>query len=62
MYNRGMNNTTTKDVGTITEKNTELVSEVFGKEVGKQLESCKGKTFLDILVNSGVFDLTSHQR
>jgi hypothetical protein len=57
-----MNNTTTKVVGTITEKNTELVSEVFGKEVGKQLESCKDKTFLDILVNSGVFDLTSHQR
>ena len=50
---------TTKVLGTVTEVDTKQVTEVFGKDIGKRLENCEGKTFLDILINSGWFNLTS---
>ena len=52
-------NETTKVLGTVTEVDTKQVTEVFGKDIGKRLENCEGKTFLDILINSGWFNLTS---
>ena len=51
-------NKKTKVLGTVTEVDTKQVTEIFGKEIGKRLENCEGKTFLDILVNSGWFNLT----
>ena len=44
---------TTKVAGTITEKHTEEVKDIFGEEVAKRLEQCEGKTFLDILFETG---------
>ena len=43
----------TKVAGTITEKHTKEVREVFGKEVADRLEGCEGSTFLDILFQTG---------
>jgi hypothetical protein len=54
-----MNNTKTKVAGTITEQHTKEVSEIFGEFVAKELQNAKAKTFLDILVQSGGFDLTN---
>ena len=51
-------NAKTKVLGTVTEVDTKQVTEVFGKDIGKRLENCEGKTFLDILINSGWFNLT----
>ena len=48
-------NKKTKVLGTVTEVDTKQVTEVFGKKIGKLLENCEGKTFLDILINSGWF-------
>jgi hypothetical protein len=54
-----MNNTTTKVAGTITEQHTSEVLKIFGERVAKKLEKCEGKTFLDILMETGGFDLTN---
>jgi hypothetical protein len=40
-------------LGTITEQHTNEVAEVFGKEIAEKLQNCEGKTFLEILMNSG---------
>ena len=49
-----MNETqTTKVAGTITEQHTAEVKEIFGSEVAKRLENCEGRTFLDILFQTG---------
>ena len=52
-------NNTTQVLGTITENHTGEVAEVFGKEIAAKLENCEGKTFLQILMENGRFDLTN---
>jgi hypothetical protein len=54
-----MNNTTTQVGGFITENDSELVRERFGNKVADALANCEGKTFLQILVENGGFDLTN---
>lgn len=65
VYNGSMrneSNTTTKVLGTITEKHTEIVSQVFGKTIGKKVKDGDCITFLDILVKNGQFDLTPNDK
>ena len=48
--------------GFINETHKEEIHEVFGKEIAEKVAITNGKTFLDILRESGAFDLTSKSK
>jgi len=48
----------TKINGFINESHTNEVAEVFNQAIADQLANSEGKTFLQILVENGQFDLT----
>jgi hypothetical protein len=55
-----MKATTNKVLGFINQEHIDEVESIFGAEISERLKNSTNKTFLQILVESGKFDLTNN--